>query len=356
MSTTMTADARTEAEALADQIDKGWDQLGRGDLEAARTSADTILKLFEESPEGHALLGAIASASGEPEEALEHFQRAIELDADYLEPILFAAEVCIDLGDTEGALALCDDADELELSGEEQLDVTLLRAEAYLTSGDLDSAGQMAMAIPPPPYADPKSLLRAGHVFVEVGRLEEAVEAGKRAVEIEELRCDGHYFLGQVLEVQGKHEQALDHFLLSHELESTIGEPPWAVAGEQFEKLVEEAYDELHPSLRARLNGVPRQIAELPSPELIAEGFEPRAMVYFAGVPSDPLLEASGSDVPEEDPAASRRLRLTGIFVYRRNVLRFSRSLTEAGKELGAELEREARAFFALMDPEGQLN
>lgn len=123
-----------ESSRYAAHLDRGWALLDRGDVVAARTSVEHAQEVRPDDPDASVLLGAIALAEGDPAEALRCYERAAELDPEYLEPYVAAAQVCLfDLEDPARALRFCEDALELEhLSAFEALDVGLLQAECLL--------------------------------------------------------------------------------------------------------------------------------------------------------------------------------------------------------------------------------
>jgi tetratricopeptide (TPR) repeat protein len=125
-----------ESSRYAAHLDRGWALLDRGDLVAARTSVEHAQEVRPDDPDASVLLGAIALAEGDPAEALRCYERAAELDPEYLEPYVAAAQVCLfDLEDPARALRFCEDALELEhLSAFEALDLGLLQAECVLAA------------------------------------------------------------------------------------------------------------------------------------------------------------------------------------------------------------------------------
>lgn len=125
-----------ESSRYAAHLDRGWALLDRGDLVAARTSVEHAQEVRPDDPDASVLLGAIALAEGDPAEALRCYERAAELDPEYLEPYVAAAQVCLfDLEDPGRALRFCEDALELEhLSAFEALDLGLLQAECVLAA------------------------------------------------------------------------------------------------------------------------------------------------------------------------------------------------------------------------------
>jgi tetratricopeptide (TPR) repeat protein len=364
-----------EMDAVTAHLERGWDLLHRGDLSAARVSAQHILKISSDSPDAHTLLGAIAAAEGETEEALELFRQAMALDPDYLDAILFAAELAISpLQDYEAALELCADAEELVLEPEEELDVALLRGEALCGAGCLDEArGLCAARLPGPTgYPAPTYQLRAARILLDLGQpgvalelLEHALEAGERGPEL-------RYYLGIALEQSGEERRATEQFLEVLELERAEVDPGRAPSPE-LPGQVERAIMALPGELSARLLDRPIKLLELPALELVAEGVDPWATVYLSGIPAGrpPATDAEGGSapprrgkmkgkakslpkrvaVPEPPADADRGWEVRCIVVYRRNLERVARSAHEISEELKAALEHEARAFFGPTDP-----
>src|SRR5579883_1541287 len=127
---------------LTAHLDRGWDLVSRGEYAQAMLSAQHVIELAEEAPEGYCLLGAIRAAEGDHEQAMEHFREAMELDPEYLDPILYAAEISLHpRADFDECIRLCDEALALlsEEHGEEEVDARLLKVEALLAKGDEDA-------------------------------------------------------------------------------------------------------------------------------------------------------------------------------------------------------------------------
>ncbi|MFO0635818.1 MAG: tetratricopeptide repeat protein [Nannocystaceae bacterium] len=133
-----------EASRYAAHIDRGWALLDKGELSAARTSVAHAQDVRPDEPDASLLLGAIALGEGNAAEALRCYDRAIELDPEYLEPYAAAAAVCLyDLDDPARALRYIGDALELEgLAPLEALDLQLLAAECELAGDDVHAASE----------------------------------------------------------------------------------------------------------------------------------------------------------------------------------------------------------------------
>nr|MCH9681121.1 hypothetical protein [Deltaproteobacteria bacterium] len=125
-----------ESSRYAAHLDRGWAMLDRGDAAAARSSAEHAQEARPDDPDAAILMGAVALAESNAEESLRCYERAIELDPDYLEPYTAAAQVCLyDLDEATRGLRYCADALELEaLSPFERLDLHLVAAECELAA------------------------------------------------------------------------------------------------------------------------------------------------------------------------------------------------------------------------------
>jgi len=333
----MSKDYSLEMDAIAAHLDRGWDLLHQGDLAAARVSAARILKLNEESPEGLTLLGAIVAAGGDAEEGLEYVQQAMELDPEYLDAVLYAAELAIhSLGDLEQGLRLCDEAAELVVEAEDRLDLGLMRAEAHLLAGHAEQAARDLDAVEGLPCRDPAHALRSGRINLDVGRTERAVGLLTGVLGSEVYDADAHYFLAVAVEQLGRHAEALQHFLEASRLDRQQPSP-WELDERELKQVVRDARDRLPPDLREPLAPLPVHVLDHPATELIAEGFDPRGLVFVSGI--------SGASRPSRDDDATLP---TAVFVYRANLVR------AAGRaEVAATVEQALRQEAGLLMASG---
>ena len=341
-----------EMDAVTAHLDRGWDLLNRGELAAARVSAQHIFELDDESPEGHALLGAITAAEGDADEALELFRRALDADPDYLDAMLYAADLAIHASaDIDYALSLCDEAEEvIGGSGDEMLDIWLLRGEAHVAAGSPEKARRAADALPPPPYPDITYSLRVGRLLLETAKSAEAIELLSKASECEATGLDARYYLGVAYEMEGRTAEAMEQFVTVHRAESEQASA-FDLSLSDFEASVRAVIEGLGEPLDELVCGEAKpviHVSHYPPLELVVEGFDPRAPVFFAGIPAEP---------PEGPSRGGRRRRrrhstaeLYGIFVYQLNVERFARGADGVAGEVYRSLVHEAAHFFALDD------
>ena len=100
------------------------------------------------------------------------------------------------------------------------------------------------------------------------------------------LEADVRYFLGHALGASGDRDAMAAEWVEVLRLDaaaSASAEP--LVAPEEFETVAEAALGELPQELLDQLNAVAILIADRPSPEMVADGLDPRILGLYHGVP-----------------------------------------------------------------------
>jgi tetratricopeptide (TPR) repeat protein len=321
-----------DLDAITAHLDRGWELVEQQKLAEARISAHHILKLNQESPEAYTLLGAIAATEGDPEEALDLLEQAIDLEPEYLDAILYAAEIAANsLGRWRYALQLCDQAEPLLTSNEDRLELGLLRAEALLGAGEADQAevARVMEKLPPPPFPEPTHYLRSGRILLELGRQEPALELLREVLADENRvnRIDAHYLVAIALEKGGRTLEAVQHFFEVHRLESQLPPPSWTLSEEEFEALVIDSLERLPGELHEQVQDLPVVVLPQPPLELVAEGLDPRGLVYIGAC--HPRYEGEDHSLP------------SAIFVYKACLERHALSREEVVPCIEQALEQE---------------
>jgi predicted Zn-dependent protease with MMP-like domain/Flp pilus assembly protein TadD len=319
-----------------DPIERGWELLENGKVDDARKLADRAVTQDAESPEAHTLVGAVANAEGDVDAALEAFERAMELDEGYLDPVMLAAETYALEGDAKEALALCERALDIAEEEDEYVDALLLKAEIELGDEEADAAEKTLADLPPVELPTATLELRAGDAFLELANHDRAAEHYERASKKEPDNADAVYGLGLVAEARGEAAEMVAHFQRVRALDDKSKPLPWAVTEERMEELVEAALAELPERAQKLLENVPVMVEALPSEEVVADGFDPRGLGLFTGVP-----------FPEQS-ALSGPPHLEAVFLYQRNIERVARSTAEVEAEIRTTLLHETGHFFGL--------
>ena len=327
---------RGPMDQLTAHLDRGWDLVARGDLPGAIVSAQKSLELDADSPEAHNLLGYIHAAQGNADEALEHYQKAIDLDESFVEAMLNAAEVLIHpMGDFDGALRLVEDARDFLEDDDEVADAQLLRVDILLHLDDREAAEKVVRALPEGPFDNPNLEFLIGRAKLEIGELEDAEARIRRAIDKQPDHSEAHYYLGLLLEQKGDERGATVSFLQSRELDLRTPPMPWSIPVDQFERKVQASIMRLPEPMRQSLEGALVVVCDVPGAEVVAEGIDPRVGVLVDSVSPEPVSVGR-------------------VFIYQRNIERVAHGVLSLDDEITASLERELGQLFAPLDDDGE--
>jgi predicted Zn-dependent protease with MMP-like domain/Flp pilus assembly protein TadD len=321
---------------VADDLERGWELLDAGKVDEARKLADRAVTADPESPEAHTLVGAVANAEGDVETAMEELERAMELDPEYLDPIMLAAETAALEGDAPHALSLIERALDAAEEEDEYVDALLLKAEIQLGDDDAEGAAATMGLLPPVALPTAQLELRAGDAFLELHDLDAAEARFEAAAKLEPSSPDPIYGLGLVAEAREQRDAMISHFQKVRTLDLAAPRAPWALTADRLEELVEAALEELPPQAQKLLENVPVVVEEYPSEDVVADGFDPRGLGLFAGVP-----------FPEQSSVGGPP-HLEAVFLFQRNIERIARSTAEVETEIRTTLLHETGHFFGL--------
>jgi Flp pilus assembly protein TadD len=315
---------------LSAHLDRAWDLVGRGDFAGAMRSAEKSLEVEPDAPEVHNLMGYIRAQEGRAEEAVEHYERAIELDESFVEAMLNAAEVKLHpLRDWDGAIALIDDALGWIDDAEEKADAMLLKIDALLGKEDREGARVVARALPEGPFESPHIAFSIGRARFETGDIDASEGFLRTAIEKDPRNAEAHYYLGLVLQERGNARGAAIAFLCSRDAELRTAMRPGTSAPDQFERRVQGAIAKLRDDVARILEGALVIVGDVPGAEVVAEGVDPRMPVLL-----DDLS-------PEGEPP-----RVGRVFVYQRNVERTASGPIAIEEEIARALAEELEYVF----------
>jgi tetratricopeptide (TPR) repeat protein len=317
---------------LSAHLDRGWDLVQKGDLKGARASARRALEADRNSPEAHNLLGYVAQAEGDADEALEHYRSAMSIDDGYIDPMLNAAEVLIHpLREWDEAISLCDEVLEFAEGKDEIADAILLKFDALIGKGEREAARSVLQTLPEGPFEGPNHPFLIGRAYFEAGEVAKAEPYLREAVQKDPGNPDAHYYLGLVADEQGDLRAATLSFLEAREIDAAMDRPAWSPNKALFQKSVEHALGQLEPSVLPHLNNALVLVADVPGMEIVAEGIDPRIPVLLDGL----------SPVGEGEPRADR------VFVYQRNVERLCGGVEQIDDEIAFHLTEEVKHWLA---------
>lgn len=321
------------------ELDRCWGLLERGDLEGAQSLALKLMRTDGDAPELYVLLGMIDGMQGEPEKALTYYERAMDIDPEYVEPIICAAELQIwELEDFEKALTLCERALDLAEEEDEYVDALLLKAEALSNLGREQEAYSTLQELPEIALGEPSYHLRAARLLLDLGYNPDAREHFKRALMLDPDNSDAIHGIGMCASEDGDRATMVDCFQKVRAADLSEEPPPWGVTAERFSELCSAAIDELPEALRKLIANVPVIATDYPSEELVKDGVDPRILGLFAGVPHG------------DKPSVGGAPQLDAIFLFQRNIERMAYSTEDVDNEIHITLVHEAGHFFGLSD------
>ncbi|HWM86611.1 MAG TPA: metallopeptidase family protein [Kofleriaceae bacterium] len=327
-----------------DPIEQGWQLLESGDLVGAQAALRKAQRSDPDDAEVLCLAGAIASSRGEIDAAFDLLERAARADPDYAHPLLQAGELELYSRDDPGAaIALASRALELAQGEEEQADVLLLRAEAELHLEDVDTGTRAATAtlalVDKLGVRDPVLLTRAGQAYMDLERGDEAERNFLAAVEEDPSQADAHHGLGLLYESRGDRDAMIRAWADARRLDELSPPPPWHMSNDEFEQIAEQAMAELPPEVLARLENVPILIEDLPAPHLVEEGYDPRLLGLFSGVP-----------LPQKSHVTNQVAVIDAVHLFQKNLERQSADRDQLIEEIRITVLHETAHFFGLDD------
>ena len=370
-----------EASRYTAHLDRGWSLLDRGDLQQARNSAHQALKIRPEVPDAAMLMAAISLAESDPDASLEWYERAIEADSEYVDAQLAAAQILLyDLDDPQRALERAEIARELdEATLADQLDLGLLEVEALLQMGDHPSARErlanlaelstLEQLLSPESTQDElrgaleefigqayelegeewepvvqramQLALRVARLHIDLGGPFGAAEAALPWLDalLRTFRSDPEiwYLANEAAYVAGDAVRAAHAALQVLQLDAQQEAPEWSPEpSELHAKIVDLLLKSPDPQLRtlAREPSFVVLVNDAPPFELCLEGVDPRARVLALAARSGRELEPT----------------LTGLALYRRNLLRLARDRLQLDREIELAVFDELALFYNFDD------
>jgi predicted Zn-dependent protease with MMP-like domain/Tfp pilus assembly protein PilF len=322
-------------------IELGWDLLDSDDLEGARAALRTAAgELGADEAEVLNLAGAIAAAEGEYDQAIELFMNSHTADPDNFNVLVQAAEVeYYGRGDARAALDLTGRVLEGTQDNATLSDVILLRAECELDLGDDEAARATMERLDGRDVEWPEDMTRAGNILLALGDLPAAEEIFLAAIEDDPEDADAHYGLGSVYEAREDHKAMVQAWLDTRRLDAAAPPLPWHMSLDEFEKVAEEAMAELPDEILGRLENVPILIEDVPSEEIVKEGYDPRLMGLFSGVP-----------LPHKSHAMGQAPVIDAIHIFQKNLERMTSDRDELADEIRITVIHETAHFFGLED------
>lgn len=327
--------AMSRTDRLAADLERGFTALEEGRIEDASAAAERCLRVDKNHPDVVMLAAATADARGDTEEALGHYRTLAELQPDDPMPRICIAR--IELRDLESPEAALDTIEAVFDFIDEETDLVeaiYVKTEALLAMHEIKAARETLSELATSAIEDGELALD----LAELALAAEDAELAKRWIESArkepELVGDALHLLGRVHEDAGERDSMLAAWneLLEMDRKAPPGEV--TVSEDDVERIATEALQELPDELRAKLANVPILIADLPTPEQVADGLDPRLLGLFQGTP----MSEDSAVVPT----------VTNILLFRRNLERIALDDDHLAEEIRVTVLHETAHYFGL--------
>ncbi|MGE0869715.1 MAG: metallopeptidase family protein [Kofleriaceae bacterium] len=330
--------SRTER-MLAD-IERGFSALEEGRLDDAAAIVERCQRIDRKNADVITLSAAVADASGDAEVALASYRMLSDIRPDDPMPRICIARIELaDLDDPDAALRTLATAFEYIDEEADLVEAIFVKTQALITKGQLASARESLDELTSSVIEDPDLALDVA----ELALAAEYPDAAKRWVETARKNADDPMFeaealhlLGRVHEMSGDRKAMIAAWQKVRELDRAADAGPLTVSVDEMERIAAAALEELPANIREHLAHVPILIDDLPSPEIVAEGFDPRLVGYFQGTP----LPHGSTGVPS----------VTNILLFKNNLERQSLDAAHLADEIRITVLHETAHYFGLDD------
>ena len=321
---------------LAD-LERGFSALQAGKLDAAASIVERCRRIDRKHPDVVALAAAVAEGSGQIEEAVAQYRQLAELRPDEAMPRICLARIELhDNDDPDAALDLLEQAFDMIDEEEDLIEAIYIKTEALLARGEPAAAREALGEVA-------SSVIEDGNLALDLAGLALQAEdfaAAKRWIEVaradEELRGDALHLLGCVHEAEDDRPKMIEAWLEVRRLDAKAPAGPTETSEDELERIASAALHELPANIREHLERVPIMIDDLPSEDIIRDGFDPRLLGIFQGTP-----------MPEDGALAPS---VTNILLFKKNLERSARDHDHLAEEIRITVLHETAHYFGLDD------
>lgn len=320
---------------LAD-LELGFEALEDGRLDDAAATLERCRRVDRKNPDVVTLAAAVADAQGDTEGALASYHELLALRPDDPMPRICIARLELTaVGDPESALETVEAAFDFIDEEADLIEAIYVKTQALLALDNLEGAREALTELS-------SSVVEDGELALDLAELALGAEDPKAAVRwIEaarklepDLEADALHLLGRVHEAMEDREQMIAAWQQVLRLDHDAPPGPLTVSEDQLETIALAALAELPADIREKLEKVPILIADYPSEEIVADGFDPRLLGLFQGTP-----------MPHADNAVPS---VTNILLFRKNLERYAEDEDHLAEEIRITVLHETAHYFGL--------
>jgi predicted Zn-dependent protease with MMP-like domain len=244
---------------------------------------------------------------GDPDAALDTVEAAfdfIDEEADLIEAIYLKAEALIARGEPAAAR---DALGELSTSVIDDAELAFDLAELALSADDVAGARR----------------------WVEAAR--------KTSPDDPSMEADALHLIGRIHEANNDRDAMINAWQQVRKLDLAAPPGPLAITEDEVERITLATLAELPAKIREHLEKVPILIDDAPSEHIVAEGWDPRILGLFTGIP-----------LPDDGHLATPSI--TNILLFRKNLERSCSDAQQLHDEIRITVLHETAHYFGLDD------
>lgn len=304
----------------------------------AESALERARRVDRKHPDVVMLGAAVADSNGDTEDALAQYRTLQELRPDDPMPRICIARITLrDHGDPDTALDVLDAAFEFIDEENDLVEAIFIKTEALIVRDDLEAARETLAELATSALDDGELALDAAELALAAEDRPAAlawIETARKAAP--ELEADALHLLGRVHEHADDRAAMIAAWQQVRTLDLAAATGPVAISDDEIERITLATLEELPEDIRAKLATVPILIDDMPSEDVVAEGFDPRSLGLFSGVP-----------MPDDGHAQPV---VTNIHLYKKNLERFAHDADHLAEEIRITVLHETAHYFGLDD------
>ncbi|MBX3158294.1 MAG: metallopeptidase family protein [Deltaproteobacteria bacterium] len=326
----------SRSDRMRADLDRGFEALESGRLEAAAQIVERCRRIDRRNPDVVALAAAVADADGNVDESLAQYRLLQELRPDDPMPRISIARIELhDLEDPDAALDTLEKAFEFIDDEVDLIEGIYVRAEALLARDEPAQAREALAELS-------TSVIEDGTLALDLAGLALAAEdfaAARRWIDAAKkadpaLAADAAHLLGSVCEDSGDRDGMISAWLETRRLDLAAAPGHLQISDDEVERIAVATLHELPANIREKLERVPILIDDIPSEDLVQEGFDPRSLGLFTGIP-----------MPEQGELAPS---VTNIRLFKRNLESAAHDVEHLAEEIRITVLHETAHYFGL--------
>ncbi len=326
----------SRTDRMTADLERGFEALEEGDLDAAAASLDRCKRIDRKHPDVIALSAAVADAKGDVEEAIAHYRTLSDLRKDDPMPRICIARLELHgNGDPDAALETVETAFDFIDEEEDLVEAIYIKTEALLARDEKPAARQTLAELSSSVIDDSELALDLAELALaaeDPATATKWVEAARKLEPASE--ADALHLLGRIHEAAEDRAKMIDAWQQVRILDAKLPPPPITVSDDEVEQIAIDTLAELPQNIRTKLEKVPILIDTAPSKEMVADGLDPRMLGLFQGTP-----------MPDAGNAAPA---VTNILLFKSNLERFALDEDHLAEEVRITVLHEAAHYFGL--------